>query len=704
MRRFILLVFFFIETTLLFAQPPKLDSLTRALIANPGKLDELQSPLYQEYQKLSPAETIANMKRSVDGLKDKSSKENVAVLKFFGGICWDKQLFTDALNFYATAIELSLSDNNLDGAAHAHMELADRFMNNEMYADALERTYKARELFHSLKDTKWEAIAHAKAASIGFRAGNYNLSAEEVSKALGLYRTINQAEFSRADSLELMNTYNTCGLAYIQLKDYRRAMASFTVAEQLAVAMQNAFWVALISGNKSDIYQKQGEIGKAITSLQLDFRTSVKFRELGSAIAGALALARLHMEKNTWPQAKHYLDTARVLMDITSVSKNMQANYWEATSLYHVHEGNYRQAHEALRLHKSLHDAVDVERQAMNLARVKTNHDIQQQQAQIDLLITENKLHAQQLQNKNTLVVAITLGLFLLTAWLITIYRGSRQRRNDNRLLAERNDEINAMNEELKSYTETLAEQNLTIQKMNEDLEFQVRRRTRELEASNAELDTFLYRASHDIRRPISTLLGLSHLVQFSQRESERLELFDKVLDTAASMDSMLTKLQCVYDLNHPVKGIHISIQQALHNTLSRYAKAFEKAGMDHAVHVASDIVYEADENLLHIILNNLVENAIVFRKTGTERPSVSIDLEQLGNQVVVKCRDNGIGIDSKYLENIFDIHFRATELSNGIGLGLYLVKKAVTQLRGRIEVLSDYGSGTTFIVYLPKP
>jgi signal transduction histidine kinase len=224
------------------------------------------------------------------------------------------------------------------------------------------------------------------------------------------------------------------------------------------------------------------------------------------------------------------------------------------------------------------------------------------------------------------------------------------------------------------------------------------------LQEANAELDTFLYRASHDIRRPITSLLGLAHLSRFAHTEQERNELFDKVVNTAATMDNMLTKLQKVYELNHPVsERYQISIRQAVPNAFAKFSRQLEKAGMAHSFRMDNSVSFETDENMLNVILHNLIENAIVFRKVaGPEKPHVWIDVEQLGNQIVLKCRDNGIGIESKYLDNIFESHFRGTELSTGIGLGLYLVKRATAALRGRIEVLSEYGVGTTFIVYLP--
>jgi signal transduction histidine kinase len=107
---------------------------------------------------------------------------------------------------------------------------------------------------------------------------------------------------------------------------------------------------------------------------------------------------------------------------------------------------------------------------------------------------------------------------------------------------------------------------------------------------------------------------------------------------------------------------------------------------------------------LLTIILTNLIENAINFRKTyGREKSFVRVLLDSENGYIKLIIEDNGIGIIEQYLDKIFDLYFRANEQSKGNGLGLYLVKKAVSLLNGTIEVKSEIELGTTFTIQLPN-
>jgi signal transduction histidine kinase len=101
------------------------------------------------------------------------------------------------------------------------------------------------------------------------------------------------------------------------------------------------------------------------------------------------------------------------------------------------------------------------------------------------------------------------------------------------------------------------------------------------------------------------------------------------------------------------------------------------------------------------MIIENLVENAIQFAKEV--KPTLNLYAIDSGNGIMIQVTDNGIGIQSEFHQNVFDMFFRATEKSKGNGLGLYLVKKAVDKLNGTIKLESAFGQGTVIQVYLPS-
>jgi len=107
------------------------------------------------------------------------------------------------------------------------------------------------------------------------------------------------------------------------------------------------------------------------------------------------------------------------------------------------------------------------------------------------------------------------------------------------------------------------------------------------------------------------------------------------------------------------------------------------------------------DETRLTMVFNNLISNAFKFSALYKEDPFIEISATITPENTTLRVLDNGIGIKQQYLNNIFDMFFRATDSNYGSGLGLYIAKEAVQKMGGEIIVESEYGSGTNFTITL---
>jgi signal transduction histidine kinase len=111
-----------------------------------------------------------------------------------------------------------------------------------------------------------------------------------------------------------------------------------------------------------------------------------------------------------------------------------------------------------------------------------------------------------------------------------------------------------------------------------------------------------------------------------------------------------------------------------------------------------------SDVMRLKIILNNLISNAIKFHRfDGSVIPYIRISLAHQERAYVITVEDNGQGIEEQHLARIFEMFYRASEEAQGSGLGLYILKEAVSKMNGRVTVRSTPLVGTTFTVMLPK-
>lgn len=119
-------------------------------------------------------------------------------------------------------------------------------------------------------------------------------------------------------------------------------------------------------------------------------------------------------------------------------------------------------------------------------------------------------------------------------------------------------------------------------------------------------------------------------------------------------------------------------------------------------VNISNSIPFVSDNIRIKMILSNLISNAIRYHKDDRRLPFIAVDVnvDEVGAEIRVE--DNGQGISSVFITQIFDMFFRASESSMGSGLGLYIVKEAVTKLNGSIKVDSKVNKGSCFIIRLP--
>jgi signal transduction histidine kinase len=118
---------------------------------------------------------------------------------------------------------------------------------------------------------------------------------------------------------------------------------------------------------------------------------------------------------------------------------------------------------------------------------------------------------------------------------------------------------------------------------------------------------------------------------------------------------------------------------------------------------VVDGTIFYSDRWRIAEILRNLMSNAIKYRSFDKPDPEIEVLMQINEERAIIRFRDNGIGIEPHNLEKIFNMFYRASEQSDGSGLGLYIVKNAVDKLRGAVKVTSTVGEGTTFVINLPN-
>jgi signal transduction histidine kinase len=253
------------------------------------------------------------------------------------------------------------------------------------------------------------------------------------------------------------------------------------------------------------------------------------------------------------------------------------------------------------------------------------------------------------------------------------------------------------------------------IEEINENLEAIVFKRTHLLAEANKELDTFLYRASHDLRSPVMSLVGLCNIIEHIDREEmiQHVQLattsmnrvINKLIDISEiAQESVNVKTITVLDAINKVRNKHLVMMANVNGSRENRTVIVRSKPVQFDVECPENLQIRTSASLLDIVLANLVENAVTFgsmRKTNaTTRVEIKAAMHNGNLQILVY--DNGVGIAKLIQPKIFNMFFTGNEGSKSNGLGLYTVKKCVTAMQGTITFDSEEGHYSRFIVEIP--
>ncbi|HEY4656424.1 MAG TPA: HAMP domain-containing sensor histidine kinase [Cyclobacteriaceae bacterium] len=243
---------------------------------------------------------------------------------------------------------------------------------------------------------------------------------------------------------------------------------------------------------------------------------------------------------------------------------------------------------------------------------------------------------------------------------------------------------------------------NAEVKRVNENLEAIVKNRTRLLQEANRELDTFLYRASHDLRSPLCSIIGLCNIA-IHLSEGEPKELVQRVAHTTNGMDKLLKKLSIISEINQPTGYSSITLLDIAENIRQKFNDVIRDENIEFDIDCPADLVFYSYPNLVEAVLTNLIENALFYSVMRDPRNAcVELKASIKNDRIELCVRDNGIGVDYAIRHRLFDMFFKGHEDSKGNGLGLYIVQKSVQTLEGNVTVESEQGHYSQFVVQLP--
>ena len=248
-----------------------------------------------------------------------------------------------------------------------------------------------------------------------------------------------------------------------------------------------------------------------------------------------------------------------------------------------------------------------------------------------------------------------------------------------------------------------------TERRFLESLEQQIQTRTAEIAATGHELEQFAYAASHDLREPLHKIIAFGNKLQTSCTtglSDKGIKYVDSMVRAADRMSDLIEDLLLYsragrVDLTRksdvPLETVVMDVLDLLSESARASNAQVELFGEETLLH--------GEASQLRIVFQNLIANAIKFRKAGVS-PEIVISARVEGKHTVVTVKDNGIGFNMRFAPKIFQMFERLHPKSEypGTGIGLALCQKIVLRHGGQLTVESEESVGTTFTLRLPRP
>lgn len=225
-----------------------------------------------------------------------------------------------------------------------------------------------------------------------------------------------------------------------------------------------------------------------------------------------------------------------------------------------------------------------------------------------------------------------------------------------------------------------------------------------ELIQRNFELDSFVYRASHDLKAPLNSIMGLIELLKMETEEPGLLSYLGLMDRSVTKLDSFIRNLTD-FSRNErmEVETVEIDFEQMVQECIDNLSFMSNADRIKIQTDLGLNGSFHSDPVRILIVMNNLISNAIKYQDLKKENPIAKIEVRTNEKEAVIRIEDNGVGISQEHHDKIFNMFFRASYQSFGTGLGMYIVKNAVQKVGGEIDLSSELEVGTVFTVHIPN-
>ena len=569
------------------------------------------------------------------------------------------------------SLEISETIGYDQGIATANKILGSIYLLLGDYEIALEYLLTSLELNSQFENKPEIGSVMNMIASLHVLQENYDRAIEYFSQAKSLVEELGQPEMVGSLTMNI-------GVAHYYMDNFEEALNYYEEAREISesdeVENPRLYMIAITNIGNVQIELGEYEQAEAYLLEAIDF-----FREnrLNVNLTGTyLYLAKLYHRAGDFDKALEQARNGRDLSVEIEQSQYILESYERLARIYED-TGNFEQAYENFKIYHQEQQKVFNDERSEQINRLQTQYEVDQKNREIELLNTEVALREAEVTRQKLWRNFLIVGVIMLAIVLALLFRYNSLRKRANKLLRERQKEIEQQNKQLVQL--------------------------------NEEKNEFLNIAAHDLRGPLSSLVGVAELLEHSDEtdRTSRLEYIDIIKASTTRMLNMINDLLDVNSIENNQSRVEAEKIDVV-PIAERLTQIYQPQAADKNIGVEmetrfSPLEIKADESHIRSIIENLLSNAVKFSESGS---NVRVRLEKEDDKAKISVIDNGPGITEEDQKRLFGRYVRLSNKPTGnessVGLGLYIVKNLTESMNGSIRCESEPGKGSRFIVTFP--
>ncbi|MEQ8302932.1 MAG: tetratricopeptide repeat protein [Cyclobacteriaceae bacterium] len=562
-----------------------------------------------------------------------------------------------ALKFNQKAIDLYTIERDTAGILESYINIGVIYWDKKEYKQAMSYYKKAIVLNNSIGNTVSNARLTNNIGLIYKSMGDDETALTYFFEALG-YLDQEKHKFGYA----LIN--NNIGISYRELKQYNLALKHFGIAKTLQKEFNDLYGLALVNDNISRVYFRLGQYDRALQHLT---------------------------------EAETYAEQANNLDLLNDIAEHL-AELYERT-------GDYKSAYLQQKKAQVYNDSLQAKSLSNELAELEVRYQVQQQQAENDLLKAQNELSSTVIKNKDFIIAASIVFSVLILTLLFLAYRALRIKQKTNAIVADKRAKLEQLNIEVEKQNKSIAAQKEKIERQNQELS----KKNQYLEELNYEKNSLMAIVAHDLKSPLNSIKGITGILpsagSLNAEQQEFIGLIDNVVDSSRVLIQDLMDLSALENKEIRVQFRPVRINELLRTCCSKYKAQAAQKGIGLTIQELADehVIIQSDELFIERILQNLISNAIKFSESDTD---IKIGSRIAEHALTFYVHDQGPGISDEEQKLLFKkfhkLSARPTRGEVSTGLGLSIVKVLMEELGGTMHVQSELGKGSIFTCSLP--